>query len=879
MSLESGARLGPYEIVSRLGAGGMGEVFRARDTRLDRTVAVKTLPAQLSKDAQLRLRFQREAKAISALSHPNICALYDVGDHDGVDYLVMEYLEGETLADRIARGPLPLREALRVGIELAAALERAHREGVIHRDLKPGNVMLTRNGAKLLDFGLAKSASSAPRVSPEAPTMQHAGAPLTAEGTIVGTFQYMAPEQIEGADVDARTDIFSFGALLYETITGTRAFGGKTKTSLIASIVGGTPRPMSELVPLTPPALEHVVQRCLEKEPDARWQSAHDLRLELEWIARQLDVPAPNERRRVAILPWAIAALATAIAIGAIVFSTRRQSNGKPRAVMANLLAPAGKDFTASIDCLSVSPDGRFVTTKLRGDQALWVRTIASGEMRRLEGTENGNLPFWSPDSREIAFFADDKLKKVALSGAPPVTLCDAPEGRDGGWNADGVILFAPSVRSGLSRISAAGGSITPVTKLAKDETTHRWVRFLPDGKHFLYFAGSHDQGPVKGMHAVYVSSLDAPAERKLLLRARSNTVYSAGHLLWASANVLLAQKFDADKLELQGEPFRVADSLDYSDGYFRGAFDASRDGMLVYQRGMAGTDVQLFWQDAGGARTDLLRTKVELRSLSLSRDGRRVVGVAADPVSRFNDVWMADLDRKVVTRLTSTPENGEFSPQWTPDGTRVVFLRTRAFSTTASIVMIAADGSREEEIVSGTEIGEPAAISPDGSTLLYELRDDVTNQELINVWAVPLVAGAKPRRLLNGPHAEAAPRFSPDGRWLLWVSTETGRDEVFAARFPDLSGKPQISVDGAGFGQWIAPGTIMLFTDNAEYDVPVQVEGGALRVGTPVKRPKLPEYGVIGGDTRDGKRFIVAQQERTAHTDSLTLTTNWFAE
>ncbi|HET7710755.1 MAG TPA: protein kinase, partial [Thermoanaerobaculia bacterium] len=492
MTIKIGSRLGPYEILSAMGAGGMGEVWRARDTRLERDVAVKVLPASFADNAQLRIRFLREAKSISSLNHPNICTLHDVGQEDGVDYLVMELIEGESLAEKLTRGPLPLDQVLRVGSQIATALHAAHRQGIIHRDLKPGNIMLTRSGAKLLDFGLAKNPSSTSGVIVGATGLATEARPLTEEGTILGTFQYMAPEQLEGLEAGPRTDIFALGCVLFEMATGKRAFEGKSRTSLIAAIVSGQPPAISSLVTMSPPALDHVVSRCLAKDPEERWQSAHDVASELQWIGQTGSAsataahPVPHRRKRER-LAWSVAATAL-LAIVAATAVMLRGPKAAPEVLRASITPSAGMAFDFGWErgsSLVLSPDGRhmlFSTVSSEPNPALWIRSLATGESKKIAGSEGGSSPFWSVDSRFVAFFAGGKLLKADLTGAPPTAVCDAPVGRGGSWNRDGTIIFSPTATSEIFRVSASGGTPQPVTKVntTAGETTHRWPSFLP---------------------------------------------------------------------------------------------------------------------------------------------------------------------------------------------------------------------------------------------------------------------------------------------------------------------------------------------------------------------------------------------------------------
>ena len=529
MTLGSGTTLGRYEIGSPLGAGGMGEVYRARDTRLDRTVAIKILPAHLSSNPEAKQRFEREARAISSLNHPNICTLHDVGHQDGVDYLVMECLEGQTLADRLLKSPLPLEQVLKYGIEICEGLENAHKTGVIHRDLKPGNVMLTKTGAKLMDFGLAKAAplSSNLTMTLSGPSAEQ---PLTERGTVVGTFQYMAPEQVEGKEADARSDIFALGALLYEMTTGKRAFTGETRGSIVAAILAADPPPISTVQPMSPPALEKVVKGCLAKDPEERLQTAHDVKLQLKWIAEggsQAGVPAPlasQRKTRERILWSASAFLAMAcLALAVIHFG---QTKATQPAIHTYIPAPEKSTFAFVGDHtgpLVISPDGtRLVYAALSpdGKQMLWLRPLEAASSQRLPGTEDAAYPFWSPDSRFIGFFAEGKLKTIAAVGGPAQVLCDAPDGRGGTWNREGTIVFPRTFNGSMYRISAGGGTPVQVTELdaSQEENSHRWPQFLPDGRHFLFYVRSQ-RGTGAGE---YVGSLDSKDKKCFFATCRT---------------------------------------------------------------------------------------------------------------------------------------------------------------------------------------------------------------------------------------------------------------------------------------------------------------------------------------------------------------------
>ncbi|HEY3124356.1 MAG TPA: WD40 repeat domain-containing serine/threonine protein kinase, partial [Thermoanaerobaculia bacterium] len=628
--------------------------------------------------------FEREAKTISQLSHPHICALYDVGREGDTEYLVMEYLEGETLSARLAKGPLPLEQTLRYGVEIADALDKAYRQGIVHRDLKPANVMLTNSGVKLLDFGLAKAV--APESSRGSLTALPTQANLTQEGTILGTFQYMAPEQLEGKEADARTDIFALGAVLYEMATGRKAFSGATQASLISAILRDDPEPISQIQPMSPPLLSRVVKTCLAKDPEDRFQTAHDVKLELRWIAEgssQAGLPGsvagfPKSREKVA---WAAAAVGIVAAIAFAAGYLRRAPVEGVRT--RSFLLPSEKtEFEITgihSGSLTVSPDGRRVTFAAKGPDgkvALWLRSLDELAARPIPGTEGGAFPFWSPDSRFLAFFAGGKLKRVDIAGAPPITLCNAQDGRSGAWSRDGVILFSPDSTTDIYRVAAAGGSATPVTNrdVSRGETTHRWATFLPDGKHFLYMAGSHSSGTKSESNAIYIGSLGS-SERTLLLQTRSNVAYASAHFLYMRERVLVAQRFDVERLRLAGDPVPLAEGVHYDAGYFRGTFSVSDNGVLVYAAGAGtGTNTRLRWFDRDGKPiADPIGDPAEYQSVALAPDSKHFAAVISDPGTGTPDVWIFD-SRGVRSRFTfGAPVR---SPVWSPDGSRIAYAK-----------------------------------------------------------------------------------------------------------------------------------------------------------------------------------------------------------
>ena len=803
MTIAPGSRLGPYEIVALIGAGGMGEVFRARDTRLDRSVAIKVLPAELAQNEQFRLRFDREAKTISQLNHPNICTLYDVGD----GYLVMELLEGESLAERIAKGPLPMPEVIRYGVEVADALSKAHRAGIVHRDLKPGNVMITKSGAKLLDFGLAKS--SVIDVSLDAAT-QHK--PLTQEGTIVGTFQYMAPEQLEGLQADARTDIFSLGAVLYEMATGRRAFEGKTKTSLIAAIVKETPRPIAELQPLTPPAFEHVVDKCLAKDPDDRWQSAHDIASELRWISSagsQAGVPAPltSARIRSKQLLVAAATVGWLLAIGGVIAATMfasrwRTANRVTQTEISGAIAPA------TDAPLTVSPDGRWVATAVPEGktQKLTVRDLSTGTVRTLAGTEGADFPFWAPDGHAIGFFSGAKLKTVNAETSAVQTICDVPFGRGGAWSTQGVIVIAPNIAAPLMKVSENGGMPVAVTGAThRPGRSHRNPTFLPDGKHFLYVSGEAREF-LNGSE-VRAGSIDGNLDRKIFDYG-SNVAYAGGWLLSVRDRNLMAQRFDDASLELKGKPVAIAQNIEWYGPRWQGVFAAGAD-TLVYQHG-AQPRRQLLRLDALDGRATVVGEPGYLGVPALSPDGQRVVMNRLDPATHGSDLWMTDFAGGPGTRMTFDARGTmEDSAVFSPDGQRVAITAMQGKGSYQLWIQPAGGGTRETLVESSGDYIVMEDWSRDGKTLLTSPQRARTGQDLD---VIHLDGDRKSTPLLHGDAAEMGGRFSPDSKWIAYQSSESGRFEIYVTNYPAASAKWQVSTGGGTRPFWSADGHQLFF-------------------------------------------------------------------
>ena len=881
VAIANGTRLGPYEIVAPIGAGGMGEVFKARDTRLERSVAIKVLPAELARDAQFKLRFEREAKAISALTHPNICTLYDVGHDKGTDYLVMELLEGESLADKLAKGPLPLDQVLRYGAQIAEALDRAHKAGVIHRDLKPGNIMITRAGAKLLDFGLAKSQPSA--LSPQS-SMETQHKALTAEGTIIGTFQYMAPEQLEGEEADACTDIFALGAVLYEMATGKRAFEGKTRTSLIAAIVAAQPTPISQLQPLTPPVLEHVVQRCLEKVPDDRWQSAHDIAEELKWIGAigsQAGVAAPvaRGRKRRDLLQW-IVPLLTAVAAVAVTWAVMTFRREPPSVVTSSIVAPESVTPLFMVGAPALSPDGRFIVLiagQTNRPRQLWLRPLSGGAAQPLAGTDGASYPFWSPDSGNIAFFADGELRRLSLSGAATQKIADAPAGRGGSWSKDGVILFAPDITGPLMRVTVSGANATPATKVdeKREESGHRWPFFLPDGEHFLMFVDR--EGGDSGEDRIAVGSLDGTV-RKDLFHTQSNAAYASGYLLFQRDKALVAQPFDTKNLSLTGDAAPVAATVDVNPNRADAIFSVSAGGEVVYLAGGVTSASQLVWFDRSGKQLEVFPKAADYNRPALSRDGRRIAVGVVDPVTRRGDVWVLDAIRKTSTRLTFDRED-EGWPIWSAND-QVVTYTIAAMSANASGAVFArrSSGAAAPTRIFALPGATASDVSPDGTHIAFQTVNSGPRSGF-DLWLFSTKDGQR-RVFLQTPFNESNARFSPDGSWIAYTSAESGRAEIYAQPVSGTGGKWQISTDGGIAARWSRDGKELFYVapDDTLFAVEVNATGDQLSPSVPKPLFKPPIRRVAGTqyDVASDGRFIINVAAEQRETLPLTLVQNW---
>jgi serine/threonine protein kinase/Tol biopolymer transport system component len=868
MRLSPGTRLGPYEIVSPLGAGGMGEVYRAKDTRLGRDVAVKVLPEHLTGNPEVRTRFEREARTISSLSHPHICTLHDVGRAPGedgaadIDYLVMELIEGETLAARIARGPMAFHEILKLATQIADALDRAHRAGIVHRDFKPGNVMITRSGAKLMDFGLARTAlaGATPGTSSVGVTVAHLtqtptmASPLTQQGSLIGTFLYMAPEQLEGKEADARSDLWAFGCVLYEMATGRRAFNGKSQASLIGAIMSTEPQPISATSSVSSPALDALVRACLVKDPEERIQTAHDIKLQLSFIAQSGEhsgttgpITLPKPRRHLEPVAWAVAALAVA---AAVFFAIR--SGGVGRAAEDRQIAftiPIPRSLTPLFQP-RLSPDGKllaFVAQDSLNRAMIWLRPMNALTANPIPGTENCRPPWWSPDSRFLAFIADGKLKKVAVAGGPAQAICDAPTGSDGTWSKDDVILFDGAGADPIYRVNAAGG-VKSVAVPGDSVKQVGWPAFLPDGKHFFF-----SMVGTTGIAKTFVGTLGSAKFKELAIEG-SRVEYSPdGYVLLSRDRTLVAQRFDAGALELRGEPFPVAENLPIGSSGIAN-FTISNDGILVY-RASSSIVNRLVWLSRTGQELSEVAPAADFRAPALSPDGSKVAIRRSDPDSRNLDIWVIDLARGTTTRFSFDPAD-DGSPIWSPDGSKVGWT-----GGGESIRMKSANGAGEEEKIAGlTGIAATLGWSADGNTIFYQGY----SSNLMDVFAVDLNGDRKPRTIVGSRFVEGRAQLSPDGHWLAYQSDESGRPEVYVVSYPGGGGKWQISSSSGLEPCWSRDGRELFYLggDGRFMSTPIPA-GPGFNPGTPQPLFRVQfEPGSSGRrnvycPSPDGKKFL----------------------
>jgi len=881
MRLSPATRLGPYEIVSPLGAGGMGEVYRAKDTRLGREVAIKVLPEHLMANPEVHARFEREARTISSLNHPHICTLFDVGREGDVQYLVMELVEGETLAERLSRGPLPSNEILKLAAQIADALGRAHRAGIVHRDFKPGNVMVTKAGAKLMDFGLARAAmpGAAPGNSStgvmvaqltQSPTVV---SPLTGHGALIGTFLYMAPEQLEGKEADARSDIWSFGCVLYEMATGRRAFEGKSQASLIGAIMHSEPPLLSATDSSVMPGLAALVRACLAKDPDERIQTAHDVKLQLTWLANPSSQslapppPLPAAAKRREPVAWGVAAL---MAVAAAVFAWPGLVHKTPEQPQIRFHIPIPAAVVEA-DLPAISPDGRmlaFAAQDSNARQMIWVRPLNSLSANPLPGTEGAGRPFWSPDSRYLGFIADGRMKKVAVSGGPAEVIASTQGGADGTWGKNGDILFDGGGDDPIKRVSAAGG--IPVTAVAADSLTQvGWPAFLPDGKHFIYTVLK-----VSGSE-VMVGTLGSQKGKSLGIVGSRVSYSPDGFLLFARDRALLAQRFDAGSLKLKGEPFPIAEDLPVA-GNAQANFSVSNTGVLVY-RATGLILNRLVWVDRSGREISEVAAAADYRSPALSPDGRRIAIRRRDGEGGNLDIWMIEPARGTTTRFTFDP-GGDSNPIWSPDGSQVAWSSTRADGEGIWLKSSAGVGA-ETKLIATTGQSIPTGWSPDGKQLLFSEFSAGTG---FDISTVALDGDHQRRDLLKTQFVDYNARFSRDGRWIAYESNESGRSEVYVMSYEGPAGKWQVSTRGGRDPAWRADGRELFYlTDEFRImSVPI-TPGETFAPGTPrplfVLRFEAGRRRNVFWPAPDGQRFLFLVPLGETNTP-MTAVVNWRA-
>jgi len=879
MPLADGTRLGAYEILSLLGAGGMGEVYRARDTKLRRDVALKVLPESFTRDAARIARFRREAQVLASLNHPHIGAIYGLDEANDTQFLVLELVDGRTLADRIAKGPLPLVETLAIARQMTEALEAAHDQGIVHLDLKPANVVLTRDGhVKVLDFGLAKAIDpgTTPLDVTNSPTLT-SPAMLTGVGVILGTAAYMSPEQAKGQETDCTADLWAFGCVVYEMLTARRAFDGQTVTEALANVLKTEPD-WQRLPVETPEGIRRLLRRCLRKEPALRLRDMRDARLEIDEAQSGSPTDAPEVRassRGGERLAWSLAmGLVTLIAA---VLAVRASRPLTPAAeTRLDITTPPTTDLTS----LAISPDGQkvvFAATSGARSQ-LWLRSLDSASARPLEGTETASFPFWSPDSRSIGFFADAELKRIDIAGGSAVVLANAPYGRGGAWSGDGAMLFVPNPGSPILKISATGGKSIAVTQVAMPQQQHQSPQFLPDGRHFLYYVlGAADAG------GVYVGDLGGSKATRILAADAAAVYAPSGHLLFVRRGTLFAQNFDPARLALGGSPFPVAEQVAVEASF--AALSASGTGPLVYRTGSTDRQQQLTWLDLSGKETGTVGEPVNAPSTpSLSPDGRRVA--AQRGVGGNIDIYLLETARAGLNRFTVDAADDIF-PVWSPDGGRIVFSSTRKRGL--DLYLKSASGTGNDELLLETpQIKAATSWSQDGRFLLYSSADPTTG---FDIWALPMNGERKPFSVIQTKSNERLAQFSPDGRWIAYESDESGRYEIYLQPWSDsrgnAGGKVPISTAGGAQVRWRHDGKALFYIalDDRLMMVPIRFasNGQAAEPGAPVPLFATRVGGAVQVFPRyrysvsaDDRQFLMDLEREGVAASPITVLINW---
>ncbi len=891
MPLTTGTKLGPYEVLSTIGEGGMGQVYRARDSRLGRDVAIKALPVSATDEPDMCARFEREARLLASLNHPHIASLYGIEMSAGSLFLVMELVEGGTLTARLARGALPLREALTIARQIAEALEAAHEKGIIHRDLKPANIGLASGGhVKVLDFGVAKAIAATSEAATER-------LDATAAGIILGTAAYMSPEQARGLPLDKRSDIWSFGCVLFELLTGRHPFAASTISDTIAAILHRDPD-WALLPDTTPPRVRWLVQRLLEKDQRRRLHDMADARIELEEAIAELSgsrgaivaAQSPRAARWPMLAGWLVAAVATAALVwAATVGRGEPESTTSRRGVAAAIVLP--EDLRLSLanpaGRFAISPDGStlaVVASDISGRNMLWLRPLDSGVARPLAGTEDAAFPFWSPDSRFVAFLASDKLKKVAVAGGALLTLADATLQATGTWSQDDVILFTPKGSSTIHRVSAAGGTPSPVTTLdtAAGDVQHWYPSFLPDGRRFLYFVVGSKSGGLTDPRAIQVASLDPSEKPRTIVEGGSNARFANGHLVYLRQGTLVAQRFDPDRLSFLSDPIPLVEHVQIAGAGttgVAGAFSVSDAGVLVYQAGFL-VKSQLAWLDDAGRSVKPLGDIADYADVALSPDGRRAAVSVLDPALGTRDIWIYDVARGHRERFTFDAGD-DFAPVWSrPDGGSIVFSSRRGANI--HLYIRATSGNAQEQVLYEDPLGKFAGhISHDGRHLIYVGGGGIIRRS--DLWILALTGERKARAWLETPFVETQAQFSPDGRWIVHTSFESGRPEVYVRRFEDAGNKVQVSTAGGSYARWTTSGDGLIFValDGMLTSVPVKSRGEALEIGEArrmfsVKLRRNSRLDAYQYDLAPDGRILVNGQLDTLESTPITLLLDW---
>ncbi len=875
--IEPGAKLGRYEIRSKIGEGGMGEVYRAYDESMHRDVAIKVLPAALTSDKDRLARFEQEAQTAGALNHPNILVIHHIETHDGAPYIVSELLEGETLRERMGGVALSQRKAIDYSLQVVHGLAAAHEKGIVHRDLKPENIFITKDGrVKILDFGLAKlTGTDGSQQQTEVPTRRV----NTDPGMIMGTIGYMSPEQVRGKPADHRSDIFSFGAILYEMLCGRRAFRGESTADTISAILREDPPDLSSTNRNINPALERVVNHCLEKNPEERFNSARDLAFAIEAVsgvgtstsaATVLKSLPPPKRKMRELMAWSAAGLCLLAALVLAWLYFKRPAIVEP--TISFVIALPKNALEVSYP--TISPDGRtlvFVATS-QGKRSLYLRSLDSLEAQPLPGTDEGLAPFWSPDSRFIAFFSNNKLKKIEAAGGAVLTLCDAPSSYGGSWSRDGVILISLDTK-GINRVPAGGGTATPVFSLDKSrkELAQAWPWFLPDGRHFLYqsWNGRSDDS------AIFVAALDG-SDRKLLVKADSSPMYAAGYLLFARGTTLSGQPFDAGTRQLSGEPFPIVEQIGINFSNSSANVSVSENGTMSYLTGAA-SNRQLVWFDRSGKRQETVGPVGEINDIVLSRDGKRL---AMQRLEQSNsDIWVMDLARGVPSRFTFDPATDD-NPVWSPDGTQIVFCSgVDNADVNSNLYRKVSSGVGNPELLLKSDVTKEATDwSTDGKFILYQEYQPQTSAD---IWVLPLSPNEKPYPFIQTEFEESQACFSPDGRWVAYVSNESGRSEVYVQTFPQSGGKWLISTGGGGQPRWRGDGKELFYLAPDKTLMSVDINAASTfetsapktLFPTQVNNYGAPNRYVV---TADGQRFLINSPAGEISQTPITVVLNW---